>query len=98
MGEADEKKVCHKPDDPIKARLVGLAPMTVAKLAQARIKTLADMKRLTEEDLKRLPLALVEYAAVKRFIASLTFEGGAVGPDGVAAGSSAGDAPQTPDS
>jgi hypothetical protein len=48
--------------------------MAVAKLAQARIKTLADIKRLTEDDLKALPLGIVEYNAIKKYAASLAFE------------------------
>ncbi len=47
--------------------------MAVAKLAQARIKTLADMKRLTEDELKALPLGIVEYNAIKEYAASHSF-------------------------
>ena len=73
MTESDPKKPVFKPDAPIKPR-DGLTPMAVAKLAQARIKTLADIKRLTEDELKRLPLGIVEYNAIKKYAASLSFD------------------------
>jgi hypothetical protein len=84
MSELEPKKVADRPEAPIKAR-GDLTPMAVAKLAQMRIKTLADIKRLTEEELKRLPLGLSEYNAVRKYAASISFEGeagAASGADG----------------
>ena len=81
MTESDPPKVMQKPDAPIKAR-DGLTPMAVAKLAQARIKTLADIKRLTDDELRRLPLGIMEYNAIKKYAASLSFDGDAAGPEG----------------
>jgi hypothetical protein len=73
MTEADPKKPVHDPEAPIKAR-DGLTPMTVAKLAQSRIKTLADIKRLTDNELKKLPLGIAEYNAIKKYASSISFE------------------------
>ena len=73
MTEADPKKPVHEPGAPIKPR-DGLSPMAVAKLAQARIKTLADIKRLSEDDLKALPLGILEYNAIKKYAAAINFE------------------------
>ena len=74
MSELEPKKAADRPEAPIKAR-GELTPMAVAKLAQARVKTLADIKRLTEEELKRLPLGVAEYNAVRKYVASISFEG-----------------------
>ncbi|HUO10942.1 MAG TPA: hypothetical protein VM008_21760 [Phycisphaerae bacterium] len=74
MSELEPKKAVQRPDAPIKA-CAALSPMAVAKLAQARIKTLADIRRLTDEELKALPLGVAEYNAVKKYAASISFEG-----------------------
>lgn len=73
MSEATTlPKPSHDPAAPIKAR-DGLTPTAVAKLFQARIKTLADVKRLSDAELKKLPLGIGEYLAVKKFADSLSF-------------------------
>ncbi|MGN6367632.1 MAG: hypothetical protein ACTHN5_05165 [Phycisphaerae bacterium] len=73
MTQAALKKPADHPAAPIKPR-DGLTPMAVAKLAQARIKTLADIKRLSDDQLKALPLGIAEYNAIKKYASSLSFE------------------------